>query len=94
MKNINHLTDIFINNNCAKPYQDVINTSFLLPQTKKEYLSIFRLYEEYIIDKNRKEIILANNENREPKILNLYSPDNDWEFIMSNYKLNNSAKKQ
>lgn len=94
MKNINHLTDIFTNNNCVKPYQDVINTSFLLPQTKKEYLSIFRLYEEYIIDKNRKEIILANNENREPKILNLYSPDNAWEFIMNNNKLNNSTKKQ
>ena len=72
----------------------MINTSFLLPKIKKEYLSFFRLYEEYIIDKNRKEIILANKENREPKILNLYSPNNAWEFIMNNNKLNNSTKKQ
>ena len=45
LKNINHLTDIFKNNNCIKSYQDVINTSFLLPQTKKEYLSFFNSYE-------------------------------------------------
>ena len=88
------MTNEFKINNNIESYKDVINASFLLPQTKKEYLSFFRLYEDFIIDKNRIEIINAYNEKREPNLLNLYNPENAWQFIMDNKKLNNLTKKQ
>ncbi len=82
LKNISLLSDEFKTNNNIQSYNDVINNSFLLPQTKKEYLSFFRSYENYIIEKNRKEIINAYKENREPQLLNIYYPDNAWDYII------------
>lgn len=94
LKNINFWTNGFKTNNNILSYNDVINNSFLLPQNKKEYLSFFQSYEDYIIEKNRKEIINAYKEDREPQLLNIYYPDNEWDYIMGNDKLNNITKKQ
>ena len=94
LKNINFLTEDFKLNNNVKNYEEVINSSFLLPETKREYISHFRAYENYIIDKNRDEIIMAHKEQRDPCLKNLYSPDNVWEYIMNNEKIQNNTKKQ
>lgn len=70
-----------------KKYEEVINSSFLNKETKKEYISHLKSYENYIADKNREEIVNAYKEKREQNLLNLYSPDNAWEYITNNTKL-------
>lgn len=92
LKSINILTDPFKVNNCIQTYSEVINSSFLLPQTKKEYLSFFQAYERHVIDKNREKILSVHKQNTESKLLNLYSPENAWDFIMKNQKLSRSTK--
>ena len=94
MKNINFLTEEFKTQNNVKTYQDIINNSFLNNETKKEYLSHFKLYENYIADKNRNEILASYKENREANLFNLYSPDNAWEYITNNKNLSDATKKQ
>lgn len=88
------MTDEFKIKNNVKSYEEVINSSFLNPQTKKEYISHLKLYENYIAEKNRSEIINSYKENREACLLNLYSPDNAWEYIINNKNLSDSTKKR
>ena len=94
LKNINFMTNEFKTMNNIKSYEEVINTMFLNPETKKEYISSFKAYETYINDKNREEILKSYKEKREPILFNLYYPDNAWDYIMNNKSLNNNTKKQ
>jgi integrase len=94
LKNINFLTNDFKIMNNIKSYEEVINSMFLNPETKNEYISFFKAYEAYINDKNRDEILKSYKEEREPILFNLYYPDNAWDYIMNNNNLNDNTKKQ
>ena len=94
LKNINFLTNDFKIMNNIKSYEEVINSMFLNPETKNEYISFFKAYEAYINDKNRDEILKSYKEEKEPILFNLYYPDNAWDYIMNNNNLNDNTKKQ
>ena len=95
LKNINFLTDEFKVKNNIKIYEEIINSSFLNQEIKKEYIFHLKSYENYIADdKNRSEIVNTYKEKREPNLLNFYSPDNALEYITNNKNLSVSTKKQ
>ena len=86
------MTEEFKAKNNIKEYEEVINSSFLNQETKKEYISYLKSFENYIADKNMAEIFNAYIEKLETNLLYLYSSDNALECITNNTKFSVSTK--